>query len=142
MSAYGPDILIATDSSVLIDLIGGGDDAAGAADIIRQALHLGPVVLCEVALAELCTSLRGGSEVLHHLEEVGIAYNAMEPKAALRAGEMQRRYRQRGGNRSRTVAEFLIGAHAMMQCNALITRDDGFYRDYFKGLKVIVPKTP
>ena len=23
---------------------------------------------------------------------------------------------------------------------ALITRDDGFYRDYFKGLKVIVPK--
>jgi hypothetical protein len=29
----------------------------------------------------------------------------------------------------------------MMQCNALITRDAGFYRDYFKGLKVIVPKT-
>ena len=50
------------------------------------------------------------------------------------------RYRQRGGNRSRTVADFLIGAHAMMQCDALITRDAGFYRDYFKGLKVIVPK--
>jgi hypothetical protein len=79
--------------------------------------------------------------VLQHLEEAGIAYSPMEPKAALRAGEMQRRYRQRGGNRSRTVADFLIGAHAMMQCNALITRDDGFYRDYFKGLKVIVPKT-
>jgi hypothetical protein len=28
----------------------------------------------------------------------------------------------------------------MMQCDALITRDAGFYRDYFKGLKVIVPK--
>jgi len=73
-------------------------------------------------------------------EEVGIAYSAMEPKAALRAGEMQRRYRQRGGSRSRTVADFLIGAHAMMQCDSLITRDAGFYRDYFKGLKVIVPK--
>ena len=133
--------MIATDSSVLIDLIGGGDDSASAAEAIRQALHAGPVVLCEVALAELCTSLRGGSDVLQHLEEVGIAYSAMEPKAALRAGEMQRRYRQRGGNRSRTVADFLIGAHAMMQCNALITRDDGFYRDYFKGLKLIVPKT-
>ena len=132
--------MIAADSSVLIDLIGDGDDATIAAEAIRQALHVGPVVLCEVALAELCTSLRGGSEVLQHLEDVGIAYSAMEPKAALRAGEMQRRYRQRGGNRSRTVADFLIGAHAMMQCNALITRDDGFYRDYFKGLKVIVPK--
>ena len=132
--------MIAADSSVLIDLIGGGDASGAAAEAIRQALHLGPVVLCEVALAELCTSLRGGSEVLTHLEEVGIAYSAMEPKAALRAGEMQRRYRQRGGNRSRTVADFLIGAHAMMQCNALVTRDDGFYRDYFKGLRVIVPK--
>ena len=133
--------MIATDSSVLIDLIAGSDDASlSAAEAVRQALHAGPVVLCEVALAELCTSLKGGSEVLQHLEDVGIAYSAMEPKAALRAGEMQRRYRQRGGNRSRTVADFLIGAHAMMQCDALITRDAGFYRDYFKGLKVIVPQ--
>jgi hypothetical protein len=132
--------MIATDSSVLIDLIGDGDNALSAAEAVRQALHQGPVVLCEVALAELCTSLKGGSEVLQHLEDVGIAYSAMEPKSALRAGEMQRRYRQRGGNRTRTVADFLIGAHAMMQCDALITRDDGFYRDYFKGLKVIVPK--
>lgn len=133
--------MIAADSSVLIDLIGGdGDESQTAAEALRQALHVGPVVLCEVALAELCTSLKGGSEVLQYLEEAGIAYSAMEPKSALRAGEMQRRYRQRGGNKSRTVADFLIGAHAMMQCNALITRDAGFYRDYFKGLKVIVPK--
>jgi predicted nucleic acid-binding protein len=132
--------VIAADSSVLIDLIGGaGDEALAAADAVRHALHAGPVVLCDVALAELCTSLLGGSEVLQHLEDVGIAYSAMEPKAALRAGEMQRRYRKRGGNRSRTVADFLIGAHAMMQCDALITRDAAFYRDYFKGLKVIVP---
>ncbi|CAM3955031.1 type II toxin-antitoxin system VapC family toxin [Roseateles saccharophilus] len=132
--------MIAVDSSVLIDLIGGqGDDSTAAAEAIRQALHIGPLVLCEVALAELCTSLKGGSEVLGTLEDVGIAYSSMEPKAALRAGEMQRRYRQRGGNRSRTVADFLIGAHAMMQCDALITRDAGFYRDYFKGLRVIVP---
>lgn len=133
--------MIATDSSVLIDLIGDGDDSLAAANAVRDALQAGPVVLCEVALAELCTSLQGGSQVLQHLEEVGIAYSAMEPRAALRAGEMQRRYRQRGGNRSRTVADFLIGAHAMMQCSALITRDAGFYRDYFKGLKVIVPQT-
>ena len=36
---------------------------------------------------------------------------------------------------------FLVGAHALLQCNGLITRDEGFFRDYFKGLKVIVPKT-
>ena len=40
----------------------------------------------------------------------------------------------------RTVPDFLIGAHALLQCQGLITRDAGFFRDYFKGLKVIVPK--
>ena len=133
--------MVATDSSVLIDLLSGaGAESLMAADAVRQALNVGSVVLCEVALAELCTSLQGGSQVLQHLEDVGITFSAMQPKAALRAGEMQRRYRQRGGNHSRTVADFLIGAHAMMQCDALITRDAGFYRDYFKGLKVIVPQ--
>ena len=132
--------MIATDSSVLIDLIGNAEGSRAAALAVQRALDGGPVVLCDVALAELCTSLKGGTEVLQHLEDVGITYSAMESKAALRAGEMQRRYRQRGGNRSRTVADFLIGAHAMMQCDALITRDANFYRDYFKGLKVIVPK--
>ncbi|MBV8035797.1 type II toxin-antitoxin system VapC family toxin [Roseateles sp.] len=132
--------MIAADSSVLIDLIAGDDEAcASAAEAVRQALHIGPVVLCEVALAEVCTAFKGGTDVLQFLEELGIRFDAMEAKSALRAGEMQRRYRQRGGNRSRTVADFLIGSHAMMQCDALITRDAGFYRDYFKGLRVVVP---
>lgn len=135
--------MIAADSSVLIDVIAGSDDASAAsAEAVRQALRVGPVVLSEVALAEICTAFQGGSEVLRFLEELGIRFDPMEAKSALRAGEMQRRYRQRGGNRSRTVADFLIGAHAMMQCDALITRDAGFYRDYFKGLRIIVPAHP
>jgi predicted nucleic acid-binding protein len=58
---------------------------------------------------------------------------------------MQRRYkdRLRSGKEPaqvrRTIPDFLIGAHALLQCQGLITRDAGFYRDYFKGLKVIVP---
>ena len=71
---------------------------------------------------------------------MGIGYLPVESKSAVRAGEMQRRYRQRGGRRERTVPDFLVGAHALLQCDALITRDAGFFRDYFKGLKVIVPK--
>ena len=53
-------------------------------------------------------------------------------------------------NYSSHDASKMIGKHSGELANiastknydALITRDDGFYRDYFKGLKVIVPKAP
>jgi hypothetical protein len=132
--------LIAVDSSVLIDLLGNGPRAPAAAESVRDALHQGPVVLCDIVLAEICTALRQGSDVLQFLEDAGLSFLAVEAKSALRAGEMQRRHRQRGGHRERTIPDFLVGAHALLQCNALITFDAAFFRDYFKGLKVIVPQ--
>ncbi len=132
--------MIAVDSSVLIDLLAGGADADAAADALRDALHQGPVVVCDVVLAEVCTTLKNGSTTLQQLEDAGLAFLPTEAKSALRAGEMQRRFRQHGGQRGRSMPDFLIGAHALLQCSALITRDAGFFRDYFKGLKVIVPK--
>ena len=74
------------------------------------------------------------------LEEMGIHFSPLEAKSALRAGEMHRRHRQRNAGDTRRIDDFMVGAHAMLQCNALITRDDGFFRDYFKGLKLIVPQ--
>ncbi len=133
--------MIAIDSSVIIDLLSNDPATAqGAEASLRQSLSVGPVVVCDVALAEITTALVDGAQALGVLEEMGIAFSPVESKSAVRAGEMQRRYRQRGGRRERTVPDFLVGAHALLQCNALITRDAGFFRDYFKGLKVIEPK--
>ena len=134
--------MIAIDSSVLIDLLTGDPSASDSAEAsLRQALAIGPVVVCDVVLAEITAVLKNGAESLEALEDMGIGYVPVESRAAIRAGEMQRRYRQRGGGRrDRTIPDFLVGAHAMLQCSALITRDGGFFRDYFKGLKVIVPQ--
>lgn len=138
--------MIAIDSSVLIDLLGGDVRAAGAEDSVRQALTRGPVVVCDVVVSEIVAGLGFGAELFDVLEEAGIRFLPTEARAAVRAGEMQRRYKQRlkAEGRvlasSRTVPDFLIGAHALLQCSGLITRDAGFFRDYFKGLKVIVPK--
>jgi predicted nucleic acid-binding protein len=132
--------MIAVDSSVLIEILIGAPQADAAAGALREALAHGPVLVCDVVDAEVCSSLRDGDQAMQVLEDMGIRYGQVEAKSAIRAGEMQRRYRQRGGVRSRTVPDFIVGAHALLQCSALITRDAGFFRDYFKGLKVIVPK--
>jgi predicted nucleic acid-binding protein len=139
--------MIAVDSSVLIDLLGDDERAPAAEACLRNALSIGPVAVCDVVLGEVTAGLGHGSEVADVIEEMGLHYSAIEQRAAIRAGEMQRRYTQRieaaGKQRpaaARTVPDFLVGAHAMLQCTGLITRDAGFFRDYFKGLKIIVPK--
>ena len=138
--------MIAVDSSVLIDLLGDDPRASASEDSLRQALARGPVVVCDVVVSEVVAGLGFGAELFDVLEEAGIAFSATEARASVRAGEMQRRYSQRmkaGGrplDSSRAIPDFLIGAHALLQCKGLITRDAGFFRDYFKGLKVIVPK--
>lgn len=133
--------MIAVDSSVLLDLL--TDDpqfAAASVTAVAQALGVGELVVCEAVVAEVQTMLDTRETAMDALAEFGIRFQATTEQAAVRAGHMQRRFRDRGGRRERVVADFLIGAHAMMQCDALITRDAGFYRDYFKGLKLIVPK--
>ncbi|HEY0334010.1 MAG TPA: type II toxin-antitoxin system VapC family toxin [Stenotrophomonas sp.] len=131
--------MIAIDAPVLVQLLTDGPQADAAEACLRQCLGNGKVVVCDAALAELCAALRNGAEALGALEEMGIHFNAIESKSALRAGEMQRRSRQRGGS-ARPIADFLVGAHALLQCDGLITHDTTFHRDYFKGLKLIVPQ--
>jgi len=144
--------MIAVDSNILIDFLGNDPVAADSADeALRRALRSGPVVVCDVVVAEVVTGLGNGSMVVDALEELGIDFSPLEQRSAVRAGEMQRRYRERRAAESRraampraepprVVADFMIGAHALLQCQGLITRDSGFFRDYFKGLKVVTPK--
>ena len=133
--------MIAVDSSVLLDML--TEDprfVAASARAVELALGSGDVVVCDAVIAEVQTMLATSESAMDVLNEYGIHYLPTTELAAVRAGFMQRRFRDRGGRRERVVADFLIGAHAMMQCHALITRDAGFYRDYFKGLRVIVPQ--
>ena len=138
--------MIAVDTSVLVDYIGDGPAAEAAEDALRAALSAGPVVACEVVISEVVAGLGHSDIVMETLEGIGITFSPLEQRAAVRAGEMQRRYKERLRRTAepsptrRSVPDFLIGAHALLQCGGLITRDAGFFRDYFKGLKLIVPQ--
>jgi predicted nucleic acid-binding protein len=58
------------------------------------------------------------------------------------AGRYFAAYLHRGGKRIRVVPDFLIGAHAQTHADRLLARDRGYWRDYFKGLKVLDPARP
>lgn len=137
--------MLAVDTSVLIDLLAAGSFADAAEECLREALSQGPVVACEVVVSEVVSGLGQGQAVADALRDMGIAYSSLALPSALRAGEMQAQYRQRTKARPiataqlRMVPDFLIGAHALLQCQGLITRDRGFFRDYFKGLTLVVP---
>jgi len=64
---------------------------------------------------------------------------AASDDASAEAGIAWKRYRDSGGKRLHMVVDFLIGAHAAVQCDRLLTRDRGFYRDFFRRLRIIDP---
>src|SRR5436309_15840608 len=72
-------------------------------------------------------------------QDLGVTFAPLDMKAAALAGDAWRSYRRRGGERERVIADFLVGAHARSQADRLLTRDRGFYRSAFSGLRLVEP---
>lgn len=138
--------MISLDSAILLDILTDGEHADASENALGDALASGPVVVCDAVVAEVCAVAGESVDVMAAINELGVAFLPTEEKAAMRAGEMLRRHlarvsrEGRGAGVPRVAADFLIGAHALLQCDGLITRDESFFRDYFKGLKIIVPR--
>jgi predicted nucleic acid-binding protein len=73
------------------------------------------------------------------MNTISVGFSPLNRESALAAGEVWRRYRVHGGPRARVIPDFLIGAHAALQCERLLSRDRGFYREYFKRLRLLDP---
>ena len=133
-------MITAVDTSILLDVIG-GDAAFGQASAatLQRCLREGQVVACEVVWAECAAGLPDTETTIDRLATLRVHYVAAETRAALTAGRMWNVYRRRQGTRNRIIADFLIGAHALIQADRLLTRDRGFYRGYFEGLEILDP---
>lgn len=133
-------MITAVDTSVLIDIFRDDPEfGQRSAEVLRECLRTGSVVTCDVVWSELVAIFPSTHAFDKAMGTLSVKFLPIGQEAALLAGEMWRRYRQRGGSRSRIISDFLIGAHAQRQCDRLLTRDRGFYRSYFNRLRILDP---
>ena len=133
-------MITAVDTSVLIDVFGADPRfGAASANALRRCLNEGAIVACDVVWSETRAAFPGEQAFAQALSALGVGYSAPTEAAATMAGAAWRKYRAAGGKRDRVMADFLIGAHAAVQCDRLLTRDRGYYKKYFSGLTIIDP---
>lgn len=135
-------MITAIDTNVLLDVFGADPKFAPASsEALRDCLREGALVASEVVWAETATVFGNAGRFRKAMYKLPATFSPMTEEAATKAAQAWRRYRAGGGRHDRIAADFLIGAHAVVTADRLLTRDQGFYRRYFAGLRIVDPTT-
>ena len=107
---------------------------------LEKVFHDGSIIINEIVYAELAPQFENQKLLNDILSRLGIKMAVADTEIAFLAGETWNNYRKSGGKRDRIIADFLIGAHALLKADRLLTRDRGFYKNYFKNLIILNPQ--
>ena len=152
-------MISAVDTNILLDILipkapHGDASERGLAD----ALRAGAVVICEPVYAELAAHFVEQAPLDRFLADAAIRLQPSGPDALFAAGTAWSEYLRRRPaplacpqcgaaqevrcaqcrasvqTRQHVMADFLIGAHALVHGDRLLTRDRGYYATYFSDL--------
>lgn len=158
-------MISAVDTNVLLDLLVPGAAGSGAArDLLDAADAEGALVIGEVVYAELSAQFAVRDNLDEFLKTTRIRLEPSSTDALHRSGEAWRKFsRSRRKNtiacpscgktqaigcpscgkpvpvRQHVLADFLIGGHALVHGDRLLSRDRGYYRTHFPELVVVAP---
>jgi predicted nucleic acid-binding protein len=133
-------VITAVDSNVILDLLTGSrEHGVRSAAALRHATADGALVASTAVWAEVVGAHEDPQLAADRLDRLSIGLLPDDRDVAIEAGRVYRAYRLAGGTRRRILPDFLIGAHALVHADRLLTRDRGFYRSSFKRLTVVEP---
>lgn len=136
-------MITAIDTNILLDvLLQDPTFSASSKEALRRSAPEGAQVICEVVYTELAGLFPTHKELESFFKETGIRLLPSHSDTLWKAGELWRRHclksrKDRLGSMRRILADFLIGAHALLQAEQFLTRDQDFYRSVFTGLRLI-----
>jgi predicted nucleic acid-binding protein len=151
-------VITAVDTSILLDiLIPAPQYKDTSRSYLEKGMKEGALIMCELVYSELSALFPKKKDLDRFLEDIGVALKSSTPDSLYKAGEAWKEYLKRRGSgvqcpacgnkmritcnqcgqplsRKHIMSDFIIGAHASVLADILITRDRGIYRTYFKGL--------
>ncbi len=123
----------------------------------ERGMKEGAIIICELVYSELSTFFPKKKELDRFLEDLGVTLKSSTQDCLYKAGKAWKEYLKRRGpeiqcpvcgnkmtmtcnkcgqllRRRHIISDFIIGAHAKVLADTLITRDRGIYKAYFKDL--------
>ena len=134
----------ALDTNILSPLWSGEPSAAGIPVQLEQIRSEGALVVCGPVFVELATHPLVDAHIVEKfLREMNVTIDfdlgedTWQLAAAKFAAYATRRRRSGGGPPKRLLVDFIVGSHAMLKADRLMTRDAKRYGQDFPSLRLI-----
>lgn len=134
----------AVDTNVISALWSGERAATGMQNLLVEARRAGGLVICGPVYAELLAYpgatkafVDGFLEATQIAAEFSLSRAVWEEAGAAFSAYAERRREGRAGQPKRLLADFVVGAHALLLADRLLTLDPKRYRTAYPELKLV-----